>query len=1448
MLKKTIVVVNCIGLLLLFLNKRIAAQITADFSSNISEACELTEASFTDLSTSDSGTITEWLWQIEGIQSTEQNPKFLLNQVGNYEVCLTVTNNLGESDMTCKTDFIIIHPNPIVSFEYTQDQSCSPSSVSFNENSTSQIVEWVWGIGGSSNIINTLDPNLPIQTTYNIGGSYTISLLVTDVNGCTDILTEENLINVDQSPVLDVSTNIPEACQLPVNVSFQNHNPESNANYIWDLGQLGTFNLDEPDPIEFSQDGTFPFSVTAQNEKCMSSFFDTINIATNPEFSFSYPQSKCADNSFFFVNNSGIPYDSIEWRSDNGDTFKSLDNALVVLSEPGCIGFTASIFINNCTFEYQLPECITIIEKPELDFDIEIEDPCSLPSKIFLNADITGDQKISWKISNGDITLNSDSQIDSFQIFTPGIYEVEITLDEADDCRFSYSHPDLIIDEIDVQFPVDFLGGCAPRMHTLQAEVNASSPVSYLWTIPDLNIVDTSETIQITLADTSAHLVNLVIENAAGCRDTIEQDNYIAAGISPVTGMTLTQDSVCAGGPFGALDQSSPFATEWFWTTVITNEDWSEGMNIELEFRDTGFFDIIHTSAHYGCPGDTIIQEDVVHVSGPIAIVDIEQNCGAPQISVNSSFIDTDHFEWTIELDEGNFVTELDSFDFEFPGPGDYTLNIVASNDSNGCVENRNIPINVSDQVFFEIDTTRGCVPLEINVNYDPQFFESFRAPEAEILGSDPGFAQLRYNTSGEFPSPFISRNLNDICIDTISYDIIFVNEVDARFSTVRNFCAPELHPIINTSTSLFGNIEQVQWDIDEGFFTSSDFDISVQIEDDRIYSIKLVVEDSWSCVDSIFRPNGLLPVLLIPEFESDTIGCTEAALSFNNTTSTDLSVSTRWDFGDGTFIENSNLVEHVFTDEGSFEVCLTISTNIGCEKTTCKEIVISNPIANFIADPTSTDCPPLLSSFENTSLSANQYLWDFGDNSGTSDLENPSHIYNEVNNFDVRLIASQNGMCADTLLVEDLINILGPRGDWDLEILNECIPLEVSFNGNSDDDYKFTWDFGNGELSSPSNPQNSDNLVFTYDEPGLFKPILLLDNGEGCVVSIDGDSILVNDIQLDLDFSDGIFCASPGTIDLSNLSTSSDPNASYSWTISGQDGMQFSNELDPSFEIFNPGEIEIKLLGQTDNCRDSLIIEDIIVIDGIQINAPSDTICYNETFSLKGSGTAMNYTWTDLGGNVLSTADTLSLTLVEDENFWFIGSRPGCPDVMDMSTVSVADQISIELETEYVSYDNLSVQFEVAFDGNLGFEWSPANGLSCTNCPRPLMRPDSTTNYQIKITDLDTGCSIDTSIVVRHIDQCTAEGILTPNIMRAGHDQNNRAQIFFENEEEFINLSIFDRWGNKMFFTDDLSASWDGTYKDQFVDIGVYAIMINAICSTTNEPYIIHRDITVVR
>jgi PKD repeat protein len=55
---------------------------------------------------------------------------------------------------------------------------------------------------------------------------------------------------------------------------------------------------------------------------------------------------------------------------------------------------------------------------------------------------------------------------------------------------------------------------------------------------------------------------------------------------------------------------------------------------------------------------------------------------------------------------------------------------------------------------------------------------------------------------------------------------------------------------------------------------------------------------------------------------------------------------------------------------------------------------------------------------FENTSIDANDYIWDFGDGSETSIDENPSHFYESTGNYTVSLTA-KNGNCDQQVIRE---------------------------------------------------------------------------------------------------------------------------------------------------------------------------------------------------------------------------------------------------------------------------------------------------------------------------------------------------------------------------------------------------------------------------------------------
>ncbi len=106
------------------------------------------------------------------------------------------------------------------------------------------------------------------------------------------------------------------------------------------------------------------------------------------------------------------------------------------------------------------------------------------------------------------------------------------------------------------------------------------------------------------------------------------------------------------------------------------------------------------------------------------------------------------------------------------------------------------------------------------------------------------------------------------------------------------------------------------------------------------------------------------------------------------------------------------------------------------------------------------TDCSdPLNVSFINNSVNANSYMWDFGDNT-TSTEENPSHTYSEPGVYEVVLVAIGEDGCTVTDTSAQITNV------FDLpviELIGEGICLndgsdnfsvDINFSGGSDTDY----------------------------------------------------------------------------------------------------------------------------------------------------------------------------------------------------------------------------------------------------------------------------------------------------------------------------------------------------------------------------------------------------------
>lgn len=138
----------------------------------------------------------------------------------------------------------------------------------------------------------------------------------------------------------------------------------------------------------------------------------------------------------------------------------------------------------------------------------------------------------------------------------------------------------------------------------------------------------------------------------------------------------------------------------------------------------------------------------------------------------------------------------------------------------------------------------------------------------------------------------------------------------------------------------------------------------------------------------------------------------------------------------------------------------------------------------------------------------------------------------------------------------------------------------------------------------------------------------------------------------------------------------------------------------------------------------------------------------------------------------------------------------------------------------------NIGTDAQLHGSGGIGFSWSPTSTLSCGNCASPIADPLTTTTYVLIITDANGCTSADTVVVT--VDMECGE-VFIPNAFSPNNDGNNELECVYGNCIQIMEFAIFDRWGNKVFFTTDPKQCWDGTFKGKVLNTGVFDYYMKA-------------------
>ncbi len=143
-------------------------------------------------------------------------------------------------------------------------------------------------------------------------------------------------------------------------------------------------------------------------------------------------------------------------------------------------------------------------------------------------------------------------------------------------------------------------------------------------------------------------------------------------------------------------------------------------------------------------------------------------------------------------------------------------------------------------------------------------------------------------------------------------------------------------------------------------------------------------------------------------------------------------------------------------------------------------------------------------------------------------------------------------------------------------------------------------------------------------------------------------------------------------------------------------------------------------------------------------------------------------------------------------------------------------------------------------------YRWTPSNGLNSDTIAQPVAYPAATTTYTLTVTGTN-GCISYAQVTVK-VDVCCSY-IEVPNAFSPNNDQRNDkfGVVVIENADNFY-LTIYNRWGEKMFESKSVDEKWDGNYNGVPCEVGTYFYYVRYNCKVGNQEKFIKGDVTLVR
>lgn len=647
---------------------------------------------FTDQSI---GPITNWLWDFgDGTTSTAQNPVHTYSTLGNYTVSLTVTNGTCTHTTTHLVGAVDESPD----FASVITTSCKGVTIYFGAINLnySNVTSYDWNFGNGTSLTTTVNSG---GNYYYIPGYYTVSLVITDVNGCKDTIVKPNYIRIN-GPVAGFAAANPTGCAgftTLFNDLTTTDGLNAIVNWKWDFGD-GTVQTYTSPPFRHTYNNTGTYSVklkVTDAAGCTDSLTQSnLIITTDPYPTFLALDSfTCPGASVSFLNYSAASNFTSFWDFGDGST-STAGNATHTYLNTG--SYTVKLRITD---QYGCSDSLTRnqyirVDKPIASFTINDSISSCTPFEVdFTNTSYYYDSSL-WNFGNGGTSILANPIV---YYTTPGTFLVKLYAISHGGCIDSAQKTIIVYDTAGSRINYTPLNGCKP----LQLNLNAFTPgsVTYIWDYGDGNVDSTSTPNVNHIYNTFGDFIpKVILKDPSGCLIPITGPDTVRI-IGADAKFGFDKHLLCDGGTVSFIDST-------IFNNAVTQYQW--------DFGDGGTSSLQNPVHNYTIPGLYTVKLTVHTISGcmdSLRLPDTIRVVQSPLIAIGGDSIacifdpmvhtglilrpDTSSVSWSWTFPNGNTATVQNPSQQVYTVAGNYIISSIAVN-SSGCRDTttKNIFIN----------------------------------------------------------------------------------------------------------------------------------------------------------------------------------------------------------------------------------------------------------------------------------------------------------------------------------------------------------------------------------------------------------------------------------------------------------------------------------------------------------------------------------------------------------------------------------------------------------------------------------------------------------------------------------------------------------------------------------------------------------------------------------